>query len=304
MGTSGKDSQLTTSATPSKTSTKKKNTRKKGPKKKTPSGGVSSSTANTTAAVLTRKAKSLYEKLQQEKNAAFHDAAWLSTIPTQPHHPLNTYSPSFLEQDLDIVQNALKANGLSLSDVTAQSYGCLLEAARKFALELIDDAADYAMLSSTEEITPVDLQLALDMQKDYHVNSPESLDHLTQIADETNRSILPPIPDNCYNGIILPPPEHNLLGRTFDVVSRSIINAEQSAAAMKSKINNVNGAKNENSTGKSGTGTGAEVGAGTGNGNDDENGKTQTTKNKKKPAPSYGANRGPQIEIKFNSAES
>ena len=34
-----------------------------------------------------------------------------------------------------------------------------------------------------------------------------------------NRAPLPPVPTNCYNGIVLPDPEHQLTARTFDVVT-------------------------------------------------------------------------------------
>lgn len=278
------------STTPS-TSTKKQSTttkKKSRPKKKSTAKhknkGADSSSAQTSAANLTKKAKNLYERLQQEKDATFHDAAWLSSIPTQKHHPLNTHSPSFLEQDLEIVQKALKANGLSPSDVTAQAYGCLLESARKFALELIDDAADYSMLSSADEITPSDLIFAAqENQKDNLANNAENLDLLTHIADETNRSTLPPIPNECYNGIVLPPPEHNLLGRTFDVVSHSII--------IENRIGDTssNGAKSQ---GESDQATG-KIG--------DQEADITEKKNEKKTAPSYGASRGPQIEIKLST---
>ena len=274
----------TTNRKEQSTTTKKKSRPKKKSTTKHKSKGADSSSAQTSAAALTKKAKVLYERLQQQKDAAFHDAAWLSNIPSQKHHPLNTYSPSFLEQDLEIVQRALKANGLSTSDVTAQAYGCLLESARKFALELIDDAAEYSMLSSADEITPADLKFAAEEnQKDNLVNSAENLDLLTHIADETNRSALPPIPNECYNGIVLPPPEHNLLGRTFDIVSHSIIIEKQANDYISHGTKNQGG--NDQIAGK----------------NDDEAIKINVKKNKRKTTPSYGASRGPQIEIKLNT---
>ena len=120
--------------------------------------------------------------LIHEREATFHDPAWLSTTPslsastaasTAAPYKNSVQSPSFLEEDLEIVQNALRLNG------------CLLESARKFALELITDAVDYSMAVDEDvdsddvaaasgalgEITPADLQLALEMQGDHHVSS-------------------------------------------------------------------------------------------------------------------------------------
>mmetsp|Transcript_37768 Transcript_37768/g.76837 ORF Transcript_37768/g.76837 Transcript_37768/m.76837 type:complete len:121 (+) Transcript_37768:307-669(+) len=39
------------------------------------------------------------------------------------------------------------------------------------------------------------------------------------LAESVNRAPLPPVPTNCYNGIVLPDPEHQLTARTFDVVT-------------------------------------------------------------------------------------
>ncbi len=244
---------------------------------------------------------------------------------------------------MELVQKALRANGISVEDVTAQAFGCLLESARKFALELITDAVDYSMAtdadydsSSTveetqpqaaaasaatvmEEITPADLQLAFEMQGDNQMSSEENLYHLTQIADEVNRSILPPIPDHCYNGIVLPPPEHNLLGRTFDVISRPIeienvnknVNVNVHTDGIGNQSKTVDAKSNNNDKLPQSTAAGSGVG------NENENHNQQIgddgTMNKninqesnkktgqKRSAPSYGARSGQQIEIKLNN---
>mmetsp|Transcript_8680 Transcript_8680/g.9542 ORF Transcript_8680/g.9542 Transcript_8680/m.9542 type:complete len:328 (+) Transcript_8680:1-984(+) len=288
----GGGSSKKTSTTKKKTARKKKSTSK--PKTKS-----NASTAN--AVNQLDEAKSLYKKLINEKDAKFHDAAWLSTIPTHhPNHPLNTTPPSFLESDLDIVQNALKDHGLSCNNITAQAFGCLLESARKHALELLNDATDYAMLSSMDDVTPADLYLAQDMQSQDCINSKENLDVLVQISDETNRILLPPIPDHCYNGVVLPSAEYNLLGRTFDVMSRP---PRQGLDATESN-NSISHKKCQAVTSHV-AGNGA-VGTGSGYTEGNETKRDETTSNfeatKKNDKPSYGAKRGPQIGIKLSSS--
>jgi histone H3/H4 len=256
------------------------------------------------AAGLLKKAKSLYETIQMEKDATFHDVAWLSTIPSyKQNHPLNTTSPSFLENDLNIVQSALQKNRLKPKDVTSQAFGCLLESARKYALEIIYDAMDYSMLSSKEEITSDDLEYAREMKLEnvqYHTKTAEELEIMTQIADKTNRIILPTIPNNCYNGIILPPPEHNLLGRTFDVVSRSaIIESGTGGEAITSanEDNNNRNLQQQRITSSDGTiQINSNAGGVEGKIND-----CTTLQSSASSTPSHGATRGPQIEIKLQS---
>jgi len=297
----------------------------------------------------------------QEREATFHDSAWLSTVPSLSSLSLPLYkngalsSPSFLEDDIELVQNALGANGLSLEDITSQAFGCLLESVRKFALELITDAVDYSMAIDDddddggndhskdggsvqggdaesammmEEITPADLQLALEMQDDNQVNSGENLYHLTQIADEVNRSVLPPIPDYCYNGIVLPPPEYNLLGRTFDVVSRprpssssrsgpnSIMQQSQTDATSKGQNTNGHGTldTNKNSASNSSRGmiqqgdslqNNSAIRPGNEHNQKSADSGINTAQSKKmeqkRSVPSYGAKKGQQIEIKYNN---
>lgn len=162
------------------------------------------------------------QKLIRERELKKHDSAWLSTItdPNSTQDPYTIQSPSFLENDVEIVRNALHKNGLTMSGVTIEAFECLLEEARKYAMELITDASDYAMHShGTESISPADLLLAKDMKdEERNINGQCNLDALAAIAHETNRIPLPPIPSDCFNGVVLPPIEYTLLGRSFDVV--------------------------------------------------------------------------------------
>jgi hypothetical protein len=203
----------TSTATASKASTTKK---KKVKKKKT--SAKKSNAAN--AAALNTAARTQYQKLLKQREAKLHDAAWLSTVPPPTFASISTKieSPSFLEHDVEIVNKALENNGLTMEDVTAEGFACLLEEARRYAMGLMTDAGDYAVHSHiSDNITPADLMLAKEMQDDMDVGNMEAL---ARIAQETNRRMLPPIPDNCYNGIVLPSTEYTLLGRSFDVICR------------------------------------------------------------------------------------
>jgi histone H3/H4 len=130
----------------------------------------------------------------------------------------------FLMDDVTIIENALKANGLSRKDLTPKAYACFLEQARRYALELLADAQDYAMhanRSTLPTLLPADLLLAADLRGDVN-GIPSSLptyDEMIDYATDVNRAPLPPIPVNCYNGVALPPVEQQLTARTFDVVN-------------------------------------------------------------------------------------
>jgi len=288
-----------------KTSTKKKKVRKKKPQNK-------KSTANTAA--INSAAREQYQKLLQNRNDILHDAAWLSTDHSLPASALasaagagvgvgagagdlggttnatnggtrypytsapNIVSPPFLEQDVEIVNRALVNNGLTMQDVTAEAFATLLEQARRHAMLLITDAADYAVHShGNETITSADLLLAKEMQGDDCLGqcNGENMEQLARIAKETNRRVLPPIPDHCYNGIVLPDLEYTLLGRTYDVVCRR---DEQDIAKEKS-MNDANG--------MGGDLQGRSMGGGA---------------RRDEKVPSYGAKRGAkQVQISFQS---
>ena len=202
------------------TTSKSATTKKKKPTKKKKASAKKTNATN--AANLMSAARTQYQKLLKQREAKLHDSAWLSTIPSPSTTTISISnkieSPSFLDQDVEIVNKALKNNGLNMEDITTEGFACLLEEARKYAMEIITDASDYAMHShGTDNITPADLKLAKEMQDEFDV---DSMDALAKIAQETNSRMLPPIPDNCYNGIVLPDPEHTLMGRSYDIVGR------------------------------------------------------------------------------------
>ena len=122
-----------------------------------------------------------------------------------------------LPEQTQLVDTALLHSGLTRADVTPQALACLLEQARRYAQELIADAQDYAV--NRTELSRADLQLAADMRADYPVAISTQLPKLNLVAQQVNRAPLPPIPSHCYSGILLPPKEHQLTARTFDIVT-------------------------------------------------------------------------------------
>jgi len=238
-----------TNAASTKSNNKAKTTTKSERKKK--HVNKKSSAASTTA--LYSAARVQYHKLLKQREAELNDHVWLSkeslpfgnvggvaklngtlrpiapdtaassstanTITSSTHNMME--SPSFLEQDIEIVHRALSRNGLSLKDVTIDAFDALLEEARKYAMELITDAADCAIHShGNDVITPDDLVIAKEMEADECCFALENMQEISKNARELNQVALPTIPDNCYNGIVLPDLEETLLNRSFDVICR------------------------------------------------------------------------------------
>lgn len=124
-----------------------------------------------------------------------------------------------LPEQVKIVDTALAHNNLTRADVTPQAFACLLEQARRFALDVILDAQEYAVHASRTEIGKTDLLLANEMRPDHSLSVTTQLPKLNLLAQQINKVPLPPIPTQCYSGVLLPPKNHQLTARTFDVVS-------------------------------------------------------------------------------------
>jgi histone H3/H4 len=127
--------------------------------------------------------------------------------------------PRFLPEQIQIVENALMKNNLSRSDVTPQAFACLLEQARRFAMEILTDSQDYAFVAGRTEIERSDLKLANEFRPDHPIAVSTQLPKLNLLAQTVNRMPLPPIPTHCYSGVVLPSKNHQLTARTFDVVT-------------------------------------------------------------------------------------
>lgn len=123
-----------------------------------------------------------------------------------------------------LLQNALRYNNLTEDSLTPQAYKALLEQARRYALELLVDAQDYAQhasRSTVASLTPSDVKLAAELRGDAS-GVPSTLPNFEEMAEyalEINRKPLPPIPSDCYNGVALPPREEQLTSRTYDIVN-------------------------------------------------------------------------------------
>ena len=189
---------------------------------------------------------------------------------------------AFLMDDVTIIDNALRANGLSRDDVTPKAYACLLEQSRRYALELITDAQDYAIHAQRHTIPsllPSDLLLAVQMSND--VNGVSSTlptpEEISNLSSSVNRTALPPIPINCYNGVALPPVNEQLTARTYDVVNGARVTQRMMRGGDLPFVSDDLG----------------DIIAKNGYGNNQ--------KKKKKSGGSYGAGRGRQIVVNIKS---
>lgn len=160
----------------------------------------------------------------------------------QPQQQNNTSKKnSFLLNDVSIIDNSLRANGLSRQDITPTAYACLLEQARRYTYELLANAQDYAIhakRNSIHSLLPADILLAAEMLADSNndddcgvgsgsgagdihgvASTLPTPEQIMEFASTVNRVPLPPIPSHCYNGVALPPAEEQLTARTYDVVN-------------------------------------------------------------------------------------
>ena len=169
-----------------------------------------------------------------------------------------------LPEQVQVAETALARHGMTRADVTPQAMACLLEQARRYTQELITDAMDYCYSASRQDLTRADLLLAAEMRADHATAVTAQLPKLNLVAQQVNRAPLPPIPSQCYTGVLLPASQHQLTARTYDIVSSAQVAQKmvQRAPAVQAKK------KSSSGSGSSGQ-------------------------------PGYGANRGRQIPIKL-----
>ncbi|VEU44951.1 unnamed protein product [Pseudo-nitzschia multistriata] len=184
-----------------------------------------------------------------------------------------------LPEQVQIVEAALEKNGLTRSDVTPQAFACLLEQARRYAIDILTDSQDYAFVANRTEITKADLALANDFRPDHPTAVTAQLPKLNLLAQTINRVPLPPIPTQCYSGVLLPSKRFQLTARTFDVVTSA-----QTAQKMVQAVPAFPAKAKTSSTGSS-------------SGTTSKKGTSSSSKKSTKKAPSYGASRGRQIAI-------
>lgn len=298
--TTKKKKEKVTKSAAGTTKTKKATgtTRRKKPTTKAPSSASSNQ-------ALVQAAKSAQNELAKSKAQAAarrSDPLWYRiedvvppTTSKSDHDSLMAPSSVFPEQ-VQVVEAALRHNNMTRSDVTPQAMACLLEQARRYAQELIEDAQDYAAHSagmfiamptnskalppsqgSPPEPTSVDFTLASEMRPDHPKAVTSQLPKLNLLAQQINAAPLPPIPIQCYSGILLPPQPHLLTARTFDVVSaahvgqKMIQNPPSAPKAFKSTLSAT---------------------------------KSKTSKGSSSSRPGYGASKGAQIPIHLRKQDS
>lgn len=195
----------------------------KKPSRKKKTTSKSSGAAATQAILNSARAAQLDLAKQKAQGAAKRsDPLWYrieDVLPVVSEGNAMTSSTSILPEQVQIVETVLGQNGLNRSDVTPQAMACLLEQARRFAHELITNAQDYAYSANRAEVTRADFLLASEMRADFKIGVSTQLPKLNLVAQHVNRAPLPPIPTQCYSGVLLPPKEHQLTARTYDIVS-------------------------------------------------------------------------------------
>lgn len=218
-GGSSKSTKTKTATKASGAGTKAKKPAARRKKPTTKSASVSSNQATFNAA------RSAQIELAQQRGhvaAKKSDPLWYNIEDLLPVTRVETAmaeSASVLPEQIQVVEAALSHNHMTRSDVTPQAFACLLEQSRRYALEILADAQDYANLACRSEITKPDLLMASEMRRDHPLAVSTQLPKLNLLARQINRKPLPPIPTQCYSGVLLPPKHHQLTARTFDVVS-------------------------------------------------------------------------------------
>jgi len=190
-------------------------------------------------------------------------------------------SAKILPEQVQIVEAALDKNGLTRSDVTPQAFACLLEQSRRYAIDILSDSQDYAFVANRVEITKADLALANEFRPDHPTSISTQLPKLNLLAQSINRIPLPPIPTQCYSGVLLPSKRYQLTARTFDVVT-SAQTAQRMVQAVPTASKQTKVSSNSNNQiSRRGSSTNSSS-------------RKSITK---KVKPSYGAARGRQISI-------
>lgn len=187
-----------------------------------------------------------------------------------------------LPEQVAIVESALGKNDLARADVTPQAYACLLEQARRYAMDVLTDSQDYAYVAGRTEIAKADLLLADEMRPDHPMSVSTQVPKLNLLSQTVNRVPLPPIPTHCYSGVVLPPRHHRLTARTYDVVTSAqtaqrMVQAAPTLPSIGVGFGTAGGPKHTGAIGS----TAAKAASAS------------------KPKPSYGATKGRQIPIQF-----
>lgn len=202
--------------------------KKKAVRRKKPSGSAASRAGGSagSAEAILGAARTAQLELQQHSAAVAarrSDPLWFRVEdPIQSIADGSTMAKGgaeLLQDQVQLVENALGKNYMTRADVTPQAFACLLEQGRRYALELLADAQDYAYSANRHDISKADLLLANELRADQPLAVATQTPKLMAHGQLVNRIPLPPIPTHCYNGVVLPPEQYLLTSRTFDVVT-------------------------------------------------------------------------------------
>ena len=163
-------------------------------------------------------AKASVARINNERD----DKLWISgSDPYLEQTPSENMMPLDFEK---ILRTSIMNAGLTPNDITPIVANGLLEHVKVYAWHLVADAQDFAMhrkSSLNPQITGPDLLLAVQNQSD---RSSKQRDRLAAFQEEeVNLVPLPRIPNDCYTGVVLPPLEHTLLARTYDIIPSTML---------------------------------------------------------------------------------
>lgn len=200
--------------------------KKKTVRRKKPSASSRSATSAANAQNIWNAASVAQKELAQQSAQAAalrSDPLWYRADDTLQSIAEDSFMVSggteILPDQIELVEAALADAHMTRADVTPQAFACLLEQARRYALELLADAQDYAYSANRHEVTRPDLTLAQELRADQPMAVFTQQPKLALLAKNVNQKPLPPIPTTNYTGVVLPPKEHLLTARTFDVIS-------------------------------------------------------------------------------------
>lgn len=146
---------------PTKAGATKTKTVRKPKKNVTTSKGASASQQAYAAA---RAAQMDLAALRNEAAARKLDPLWYKPediLPSVADDTLMSESAKILPEQVQIVEAALENNNLTRADVTPQAFACLLEQARRYAMEILTDSQDYAFVAGRSEIAQADLRVSV-----------------------------------------------------------------------------------------------------------------------------------------------
>ena len=135
---------------------------KKPARKKKTTTKPSTSGANNQIYAQSRAAQ---QDLAAQRNAAairMSDPLWYKledyVLPAvEKESVMSEISAQILPEQVQIVEMALDKNNLTRADITPQAFACLLEQARRYAIDILSDSQDYAFVANRVEITKADL---------------------------------------------------------------------------------------------------------------------------------------------------